>query len=34
VILAGIFLKERLRPAQWAGVAVILGGIFIVSMPR
>jgi uncharacterized membrane protein len=34
VILAAVFLKERLRPAQWAGVAVILVGIFVVSLPR
>lgn len=34
VILAAVFLKERLRPAQWAGVAVILIGILVVSMPR
>jgi drug/metabolite transporter (DMT)-like permease len=34
VILAAIFLKERLRPAQWAGVAVIMAGILVVSLPR
>lgn len=34
VILAAVFLKERLRPAQWAGVAVILIGILVVSLPK
>jgi drug/metabolite transporter (DMT)-like permease len=34
VILAGVFLRERLRPAQWAGVAVILAGILVVSLPK
>ena len=32
VLLAWVFLRERLAPAQWAGVAVILCGVLLVSM--
>jgi drug/metabolite transporter (DMT)-like permease len=31
VLLARVFLGERLRPAQWVGVAVILVGVAILS---
>ena len=34
VILAAVFLKERLRPNQWVGVAAIMIGILVVSLPR
>jgi drug/metabolite transporter (DMT)-like permease len=34
VILAGTFLKERLNKWQWLGVAVVIGGILIVSLPK
>jgi drug/metabolite transporter (DMT)-like permease len=34
VVLAGIFLKERLNKVQWLGVAVVLGGVLLVSWPR
>lgn len=34
IVLAGLVLRERLRPAQWAGVAVILAGVLIVSLPK
>lgn len=34
VVMAGIFLKERLNKLQWVGVAVVLGGICLVSLPR
>lgn len=33
IVLAGVFLKERLNKLQWVGVAVVLGGIFLVSIP-
>jgi drug/metabolite transporter (DMT)-like permease len=33
VVLAGIFFKERLTKPQWVGVAVVLGGILLVSWP-
>jgi len=33
VVLAGIFFKERLNKPQWIGVAVVLGGILLVSWP-
>lgn len=32
VLLAWVFLRERLAKHQWAGVAVILGGILLVSL--
>jgi drug/metabolite transporter (DMT)-like permease len=32
VVLAGIFLKERLNKLQWVGVAVVLTGILLVSL--
>ena len=32
VVLAWLILRERLTPAQWAGIAVILGGVFLVSL--
>ena len=34
IMLAGLFLKERLNRMQWVGVAVVLGGILLVSWPR
>lgn len=34
IILAGIFLKERLNRFQWVGVAIVLGGILLVSLPQ
>lgn len=34
VLLAGVLLKERLKPLQWIGVAVILSGVLIVSLPH
>jgi drug/metabolite transporter (DMT)-like permease len=34
VLLAWIFLRERLNRAQWVGVAVILFGVLIVSLPK
>lgn len=34
VALAGIFLRERLRPVQWAGVVTILFGVLLVSLPK
>ena len=34
IVLAGIFLKERLNRLQWLGVAVVLGGILLVSWPK
>ena len=33
VVMAWIFLKERLNRFQWVGVAVILAGILLVSLP-
>ena len=33
IVLAGIFLKERLNRLQWIGVAVVLIGILLVSLP-
>jgi drug/metabolite transporter (DMT)-like permease len=33
IVLAGIFLKERLNRMQWIGVAVVLAGILLVSLP-
>ncbi len=33
IVLAGIFLRERLNKLQWVGVIVILGGILLVSLP-
>ena len=33
VFLAWMFLKERLRPHQWAGVIAILVGVLLVSLP-
>ncbi len=33
IVLAGIFLKERLNRYQWVGVAIVLGGILLVSLP-
>lgn len=32
VLLAWIFLRERLAPHQWVGVAIILAGILLVSV--
>jgi len=32
ILLAGLLLRERLKPSQWAGVAVILFGILLVSI--
>jgi drug/metabolite transporter (DMT)-like permease len=32
VLLAWRFFRERLLPHQWAGIAVILVGILIVSV--
>lgn len=34
IVLAGIFLKERLNKIQWLGVAVVLGGVLLVSLPQ
>ncbi len=34
IVLAGFVLRERLRPAQWAGVAAILAGVLVVSLPH
>jgi drug/metabolite transporter (DMT)-like permease len=34
IVLAGVFLKERLSRNQWAGVGVVLLGILLVSLPR
>ncbi|RYG25784.1 DMT family transporter [bacterium] len=34
VILAVAFFKERLKPAQWAGIALVLVGILVVSWPK
>lgn len=34
IVLAGIFLKERLNRYQWVGVAIVLGGILLVSLPQ
>lgn len=31
VLLAGVFLRERLSPRQWSGVAAILLGVLLVS---
>jgi len=33
VLLACVFLRERLATPQWAGVAAILLGVFLVSLP-
>lgn len=33
IVLARVFLKERLNRPQWVGVAVVLGGILLVSIP-
>jgi uncharacterized membrane protein len=30
--LAWIFLRERIRPGQWLGIALILAGILLVSL--
>jgi len=32
VLLAWIFLRERLAPSQWAGVAAVLAGVLLVSV--
>jgi uncharacterized membrane protein len=32
VLLAWIFLRERIRPGQWLGIALILAGILLVSL--
>ncbi|MEO7911355.1 MAG: DMT family transporter [Roseiflexaceae bacterium] len=32
VLLAWVILRERLAPAQWVGVAVILAGVLLVSL--
>ena len=32
VLLAWAILRERLAPAQWTGVAVILAGVLLVSL--
>ena len=32
VVLGWIFLKERLSPPQWAGIATILAGVLLVSV--
>jgi drug/metabolite transporter (DMT)-like permease len=32
VLLAWAILRERLAPAQWAGVAIILAGVLLVSL--
>lgn len=34
VLLAWMFLKERLSKPQWIGVAIVLTGILLVSLPR
>ena len=34
LLLAGLVLRERLRAVQWVGVAVILAGILLVSLPK
>jgi drug/metabolite transporter (DMT)-like permease len=34
IVLAGVFLKERLSRNQWAGVGVVLLGILLVSLPK
>lgn len=31
VVLAWVVLRERLAPSQWLGIAVIIGGVFLVS---
>lgn len=32
VLLAWLFLRERLRGSQWAGIGVVLAGVFLVSV--
>jgi drug/metabolite transporter (DMT)-like permease len=32
VVLAWLFLRERLRPAQWVGILTILSGVLLVSL--
>lgn len=34
IVLAGIFLKERLSRNQWVGVGIVLFGILLVSLPK
>lgn len=34
IVLAGIFLKERLNKMQWVGVAVVIGGILLVTVTK
>jgi drug/metabolite transporter (DMT)-like permease len=34
VLLAAGFLRERLRPHQWAGVALVLGGVALLGLVR
>ncbi|MBC8065306.1 MAG: EamA family transporter [Chlorobia bacterium] len=34
VVLAGVFLRERLNRLQWLGVGVVLGGVLLVSLPK
>ena len=34
IVLAGIFLKERLNRFQWVGVGIVLTGILLVSLPK
>ncbi len=34
IVMAWIFLKERLNRLQWIGVSVVLVGVLLVSLPR
>lgn len=34
IVLAGVFLKERLNRYQWVGVGIVLVGILLVSLPK
>lgn len=34
LVLARLFLKERLKPHQWLGVVAVLAGIVLVSLPQ